>query len=62
MEMAQISAVLTRIETQGIPLEPLKEIVLSHEIAENFRVFGSPCGRKWQVLKFHHDIERADGD
>ena len=60
MEMAQIGAVLTRIEAGDTPPEHLKQIVLSLDMAENFRVFGSLCGRECQVLKFHHDIESAD--
>lgn len=60
MEMAQIGAILTRIEARDTPPEHLKQIVLSLDMAENFRVFGSLCGRECQVLKFHHDIEGAD--
>lgn len=60
MEMAQIGAVLSRIEARDTPPEHLKRIVLSLDMAENFRAFGSLCGRECQVLKFHHDIEGAD--
>ncbi len=60
MEMAQIGAVLARIEAGNAPPDKLKQIVLSLDMAENFRVFGSLCGRECQVLKFHHDIESAD--
>jgi hypothetical protein len=60
MEMAQIGAVLDRIEARGTPPEHLKRIVLSLDMAENFRAFGSLCGRECQLLKFHHDIEGAD--
>ncbi|WP_348657605.1 hemerythrin domain-containing protein [uncultured Sulfitobacter sp.] len=60
MEMAQIGAVLTRIEAGDSPPEDLKRIVLSLDMAENFRVFGSLCGRECQILKFHHDIESTD--
>jgi hypothetical protein len=60
MEMAQIGAVLARIEAGDTPPEHLKRIVLSLDMAENFRAFGSLCGRECQVLKFHHDIEGAD--
>ncbi len=60
MEIAQIGAVLARIEAGNAPPENLKQIVLSLDMAENFRVFGSLCGRECQVLKFHHDIESAD--
>ncbi|NIZ15427.1 hemerythrin domain-containing protein, partial [Phaeobacter sp. HF9A] len=60
MEMGQIGAVLTRIEAGDTPPDNLKRIVLSLDMAENFRAFGSLCGRECQVLKFHHDIEGAD--
>lgn len=60
MEMAQIGAVLARIEARDTPPEHLKKIVLSLDMAENFRAFGSLCGRECQVLKFHHDIEGSD--
>ena len=60
MEMAQIGSVLERIEAKDTPPEHLKKIVLSLDMAENFRAFGSLCGRECQVLKFHHDIESSD--
>ena len=60
MEMAQIGAVLARIEARDSPPNDLKRIVLSLDMAENFRAFGSLCGRECQILKFHHDIESAD--
>lgn len=59
-EMGQIGAVLARIEAQDAPPEQLKQIVLSLDMAENFRAFGTLCGRECQVLKFHHDIESTD--
>ena len=59
-EMAQIGAVLARIEARDAPPEHLKRLVLSLDMAENFRAFGTLCGRECQVLKFHHDIESAD--
>lgn len=60
MEMAQIGAVLARIEARDSPPAHLKRLVLSLDMAENFRGFGSLCGRECQVLKFHHDIEGSD--
>ncbi|MFN3207649.1 MAG: hemerythrin domain-containing protein [Roseovarius sp.] len=60
MEMAQIGAVLARIEAGDTPPENLKHIVLSLDMAENFRAFGNLCGRECQVLKLHHDIEGSD--
>ncbi|QFT82561.1 hypothetical protein FIU89_18185 [Roseovarius sp. THAF27] len=60
MEMAQIGAVLARIEARDSPPDDLRQIVLSLDMAENFRVFGTLCGRECQVLKLHHDIETTD--
>ncbi len=60
MEIAQIGAVLSRIEAGECPPDNLKRIVLALDMAENFRAFGSLCGRECQILKFHHDIESAD--
>lgn len=60
MEMAQIAAVLARIEAGDTPPEHLKRIVLSLDMSENLSAFGSICGRECQVLKFHHDIESSD--
>lgn len=59
-EMGQIGAILQRIEARDSPPEHLKQLVLSLDMAENFRAFGSLCGRECHVLKFHHDIESAD--
>ena len=59
-EMGQIGAVLARIEAGDTPPEHLKQIILSLDMAENFRAFGSLCGRECQILKFHHDIESSD--
>ncbi|WP_270730109.1 hemerythrin domain-containing protein [Shimia sp. Alg240-R146] len=60
MEMGQVGAVLARIAAGDAPPEHLQRIVLSLEMAENFRVFGSLCGRECQMLKMHHDIESAE--
>lgn len=60
MEMGQIAAVLMRIEAGDSPPGNLQQIVLSLDMAENFRAFGSLCGHECQVLKFHHDIESFD--
>ena len=49
MEIAQIGAVLARIEARDSPPEDLKRIVLSLDMAENFRAFGSLCGRECQI-------------
>lgn len=60
MEMGQIGAVLARIEAKDSPPDHLKRIVLSLDMSENFRAFGSLCGQECRMLKMHHDIESAD--
>jgi hypothetical protein len=60
IKMAQIAAVLARIDARDTPPEHLKQIVLSLDMAENFQAFGSLCGHECQILKFHHDIESTD--
>lgn len=60
IEMARIGAILARIEARDAPPEHLKRIVLSLDMSENLREFGTLCGRECQVLKFHHDIENAN--
>jgi hypothetical protein len=60
MEMAQIGAVLARIEAGDAPPEHLRQIVLSLNMAENLRAFGNLCGHECLMLKFHHDIESTD--
>ncbi len=60
MEMGQIGAVLARIEAGDAPPEHLQRIVLSLDMAENFRAFGSLCGHECRILKMHHDIESSD--
>ena len=44
-EMAQIGAVLQRIEAGDAPPEDLVRIVLSLDMAQNYRAFGSLCGQ-----------------
>ena len=60
MEMARIGAILARIEAGDTPPDTLSHIVLSLDMAENFRAFGNLCGHECQILKFHHDIEGAE--
>lgn len=60
MEMGPIGAVLARIEAGDAPPENLKRIVLSLDMSQNLRAFGSLCGQNCRVLQFHHDIESDD--
>jgi len=60
MEMGRIGAVLARIEAGDAPPEDLQRIVLSLDMAQNLRAFGSICGQACQMLQMHHDIEQQD--
>ncbi len=57
MDMARISLVLDRIEAGDAPPEELQRVVLSTDMAQNYRAFGSLCGQECRVLTFHHDAE-----
>ena len=58
-QIARVAAVLERIEAGEVPPEHLRQIVLSLEMGENYRAFGSLCGQQCAILKMHHDIEQA---
>ncbi|MEM9710370.1 MAG: hemerythrin domain-containing protein [Pseudomonadota bacterium] len=58
-QIARVAAVLERIEAGDAPPEHLHQIVLSLDMAQNFRAFGSLCGEQCTMLKMHHDIEQA---
>lgn len=58
MDLARIAAVLDRIKAGNSPPAELKDIVLSLDMAQNFRAFGSLCGQECRVLTMHHDIEQ----
>lgn len=60
MEMGRLGAVLQRIEAGDAPPEHLKRIILSLDMAENLRAFGSLCGQGCRMLQMHHDIEQSD--
>lgn len=56
-DMARIAAVIDRIEAGDTPPAHLAQIVLSTNMAENYRAFGSLCGQECQILNMHHNIE-----
>jgi len=58
-DLARIAAVLERIEAGDSPPEHLKQIILSLDMAQNLRAFGSLCGQGCQMLVMHHNIEQA---
>ncbi len=57
MDLARINRTLRRIEAGDAPPEDLADIVLSLEMTENLRAFGSLCGQECRMLTFHHDAE-----
>lgn len=58
-EIAQVQRVLRRIEAGDAPPEDLQDILLSADMTQNLRAFGTICGRECQVLTMHHNIEEA---
>jgi hypothetical protein len=56
-DMARIAAVIDRIEAGDAPPAHLAQIVLSSNMAENYRAFGSLCGQECRILTMHHNIE-----
>ena len=58
-DLARIAAVLERIEAGDSPPEHLRDIVLTLDMAQNLRAFGSLCGQGCQILTMHHNIEQA---
>ncbi|MEO1306827.1 MAG: hemerythrin domain-containing protein [Pseudomonadota bacterium] len=56
-DMARIKMVLERIEAGDAPPEHLQQVVLSLDMAQNYRAFGSLCGQGCQILTMHHNIE-----
>ncbi|MEM1361399.1 MAG: hemerythrin domain-containing protein [Pseudomonadota bacterium] len=58
-DMGRIAAVLRRIKAGDAPPEDLRDIVLSSEMTQNFKAFGSLCGQECQILTMHHNIEET---
>lgn len=56
-DLARIAKVLDRIEAGDAPPEALRDIVLSLDMAQNYRAFGSLCGQQCRMLAMHHSIE-----
>ena len=59
MDLARIAAVLDRIKAGDAPPEDLRDIVLSLDMGQNLRAFGSLCGQGCQMLVMHHNIEQS---
>lgn len=59
-EMAQVRALMDRIEADRSAAQTLSEAVGAMTMTGNLRAFGTLCGRECQQLMFHHRAE--DGD
>ncbi|MFZ2103696.1 MAG: hemerythrin domain-containing protein [Oricola sp.] len=56
-EMDRVRHVITGIETGEIEDRELAAAIAGLTMTENYRVFGSLCGRECQALTFHHTAE-----
>lgn len=56
-DVGRIGILLDRIEAGEAPAQDLANAVSDMELAQNYRLFGSLCGRECKVLTFHHDAE-----
>lgn len=58
-DLTRIAQVMERIEKGDEAPEALHRIILSLEMAENFRAFGTMCGQGCKILQFHHAMEES---
>ena len=56
-DMGRIAMLLDQIEQHGTDAAELAQAVSELDLTENYRRFGSLCGRECKVLTFHHDAE-----
>lgn len=56
-DIGRIGIVLDRIEAGTAQGAELSAAVSEMELTQNYRQFGTLCGRECQVLTFHHDAE-----
>jgi len=56
-DIGRIGILLDRIEAGEALAADLARAVGEMELAQNYRNFGSLCGRECKVLTFHHDAE-----
>lgn len=56
-EIEEVGRILTRVETGEKEASELAGAVQGLEMAQNYRVFGTLCGRECHVLTIHHTIE-----
>lgn len=56
-DIDEVGRILTEVETGEREAADLAEAVQGLEMALNYRVFGTLCGRECHVLTIHHTIE-----
>jgi hypothetical protein len=59
-ELAAVRVALDRFLAGTGNVEAVTDGVASLTLAENYRAFGSLCGRQCHLLQMHHDIEEGD--
>ena len=58
-DLVQVHRLLDQVEAGATDPSALPERIRGLEMAENYRLAGSLCGRECYVLTMHHDIEEA---
>jgi hypothetical protein len=56
-DIDEVGHILTQVESGARQASELAEAVQGLEMARNYRVFGTLCGRECHVLTIHHTIE-----
>ena len=56
-DMQRLTHMLEQVEQGAVSPEVFAQEVSNVELTHNMRMFGTMCGRKCQVLTFHHDAE-----
>lgn len=57
MDLSRVDRLLEAVKSGHAEPKALSDMVLSLDMAENFRAFGTLCGQECRVLTFHHDAE-----
>ena len=59
-ELAAVRGALDRLMAGTGTVEAVTDGVASMTLTENYRAFGTLCGRQCHLLQMHHDIEEGD--
>ncbi|WP_179240034.1 hemerythrin domain-containing protein [Methylobacterium radiotolerans] len=59
-ELAAVRGALDRFLAGTGTVEAVTDGVASMTLTENYRAFGTLCGRQCHLLQMHHDIEEGD--